>query len=151
MKNLFNGSLLFLLFVPLFSCREDPKPVDLLVDGCSGVSFYYLDNQSSRSLSVEFVSQSSLNGKIDPTTAIASKQRLLIGQDARAFGVVPRPTDTFSEVTLYATIDGVKQAVYQQNPVRNELWVKVKQNASNPDCGHYTVSHTLTVTDALLK
>ena len=149
MKNRFKYSLLLLLPV-LFSCHEDPDPVNPQLTECVGASFYYLDNQSGRNLSVGFTSLAILNAAIDSTAMVNSKQVTLIGQDA-IFGSIPKPTDTFARFNLYAFVDGKRTLVYTQRPVQDALWTKKKQNASDPDFGCQQVTYTLTITDALLQ
>lgn len=120
MKSRFKYTLLLLLPV-VFSCHEDP--VNPQTNECVGVSFYYLDNQSSRNVSVGFTSLAILNAAIDSTATANAKQITLIGQDA-SFGSIPKPTDTFSRFNLYALVDGKRVLVYAQRPVQDALWTK---------------------------
>ncbi len=151
MKTLLNGSSLLLLLLFVLGCHAEPvSPVDTRTDGCIGVSYYYLNNQSSRLLSIEFTALAWLNGKIDPSATVTSGKTVLIGQDA-IFGYIPRPTDTFTAFSLYAPVAGKKTLVYTQQPVKNELWANEKENPNDPDFGCYKVSYTLTITDDLLK
>ena len=145
-----NDSLLLLLFLFLFGCHnQSVSPVNTRTDGCVGVSYYHLDNQSSQPLSIDFTALARLNHPIDSPTAIPGRKAALIGQDA-AFGSIPRPTDTFTAFRLYSLADGKKRLVYTQQPVQNDLWTRKKENPGDPDFGCYTVSYTLTITDALL-
>lgn len=114
-----------------------------------GASFFYLDNQSSRTLWVAFTGPH-LNNQRDSTTAILPQQRVLIGQDAD-FGYMPKPADTFSSITLYTLVAGQKSAIYTQTPIQTGLWQKRKQNQTDPDFGCYQVDYTLAITDAVLK
>ena len=147
MKNL----LIFLLLFTITDCKEGNKDPDdkYIIHECVGASFYYLDNQSNKSFSIEFAAPI-LNEQIDTATVINVKQRVLIGQDA-SFGSIPRPTDTFSSFALYTSKDGKKTVVYRQDPVQNALWVKRKHNVMDPDNGCQQVDYTLTITDDLFK
>lgn len=145
MKNLLN----YLLILLLVSVGCQKESVDRRMDGCVGASFYYLDNQSSRALSVEFVGPI-LNSQLGSATVINPQQRALIGQDA-SFGSSPYPADTFSNFALSTLVDGKKSVVYTQNPVQTALWIKRKHNPTDPDFGCQKVDYTLTITDDLLK
>ena len=141
--------LVVMLFLGLATvgCKEETN--DYLIDECVGASFYYLDNQSTASLLVDF-GDPKLNQQIDTAMVINPGQLKLIGQDA-SFGSIPRPSETFKSFKLYKLADGKKTLVYQQNPVQNALWVKRKQNESDPDFGCQQVDNTLIVTDNMLK
>lgn len=138
--------LFILLFVSV-GCQKEL--IDQRIDECVGATFYYLDNQSSRSFSIEFVG-SVLNSQIDKATVITRQQRILIGQDAD-FGSNPHPAGTFSGFALYTMVDGVKTVIYRQAPVQTGLWVKRKHSPTDPDFGCQKVDYILTVTDELLK
>ncbi|MHA4739011.1 hypothetical protein [Dyadobacter sp. MSC1_007] len=145
MKN----SLIYLVMILLvgLGCKEEAPGDD---NGeCVGSAFYYLDNQSSRDLTVKFPDRG-LNRQIDTTTVIAAGKRMLMGQDA-SFGWIPFPNETFASFALYAVSDGVRSLVYKQDPVKAALWVKRKHNALDPDFGCFEVDYTLIVTDDMLK
>ena len=145
MKNQLTYLLIFLF--GSFGCHKES--VDTLVDGCVGATFYYLDNQSSRALSIQFAGPI-LNQQLDSATVIASQQRVLIGQDA-SFGSSPHPADTFTSFILYTLVAGKREVIYRQDPVQTALWLKQKQNPADPDYGCQRVAYTLTITNALLK
>src|SRR5688572_28644349 len=129
---------LFALFIIISAagCKESP---DKEFDECVGASYYYLDNQSTRSFSVQF-SGPDLNDQIAPATVVNPKMRVLIGQDSD-FGFIPAPSMTFSSFSLNTTVNGQKVTLYQQNPVKDSLWAKQKENASDPDFGCYSVDY----------
>ena len=116
MKTRLISSLLVTLF--LLGCRQDNDPSDLVMTECVGVTQYYLTNQSTRSLSVDFIGH--VDGAISPATLVNSQQTTLIGQDSR-FGAIPKPASTFSSVTLSTVTDEKITVIYTQSPVRNEL------------------------------
>ncbi|MCF0049109.1 hypothetical protein LXM25_03500 [Dyadobacter sp. LJ53] len=145
MKNYFFVALF--LAVTTLGCQKEPES-EVVVE-CIGASFYYLDNQSTGSLLVEF-GDPGLNQQIDSATVVKSGQRTLIGQDA-SFGSIPRPSETFARFELYTLLDGKKTLVYKQDPVENALWTKRKHNPNDPDFGCQQVDYTLRVTDAMLK
>jgi hypothetical protein len=147
MKNIFYCLFILVLFSNM-GCKEEPEPEQVRIEECVGSSFYYLDNQSSRSFFVEFLSPP-LNNQKD-TVAINVRQKVLIGQDA-SFGYIPRPADTFSNFTIYTLVNGKKNILYKQDPVANALWTKQKENLTDPDFGCQQVYYTLTITDDLLK
>ncbi|WP_439557620.1 hypothetical protein [Dyadobacter sp.] len=145
MKN-YSVAIIFLAFT-ILGCKE--KTDDYLISECVGASFYYLDNQSTANLLVDF-GDPGLNQQIDTATVINSGQRKLVGQDA-SFGSIPPPTETFASFELYKLSGGKKTLVYKQDPVQNSLWFKRKQNPNDPDFGCQQVDYTLRVTDAMLK
>ncbi|WP_026632192.1 hypothetical protein [Dyadobacter alkalitolerans] len=137
--------VLILIFVSL-GCRQEP---DLLEDGCIGASFFYLDNQSSENLLIDF-NGPVLNDQIDPASLVDPGNRMLIGQGA-SFGSIPPPSQTFTGFKLYRLSDGKKTLVYKQDPVDDTLWIKSKHNADDPDFGCQQVDYTLKVTQDILK
>ncbi|OIN57399.1 hypothetical protein [Arsenicibacter rosenii] len=146
MKNQLTCLLIFLLIGA--GCQKEP--IDQIIDECVGATFYYLDNQSSRALSIRFAGPH-LNSQIDSATVVNPKQRVLIGQDA-AFGASPHPADTFSSITLLSSVvNGKKTIVYTQAPVQTTLWTKQKRNPADPDFGCQEVYYSWTITDDLLK
>ncbi|GAB4000269.1 hypothetical protein GCM10028807_52720 [Spirosoma daeguense] len=144
-----NNQLTYLLIFLIVSLSCQNESVDRQIDGCVGATFYYLDNQSSRSLSVAFVGPV-LNQQLDSAMVIASGQRVLIGQDA-SFGSSPHPADTFTSFGLYTLVAGQRNVIYRQNPVQTALWLKRKHNPAEADHGCQKVDYTLTITNELLQ
>ncbi|MCF2488058.1 hypothetical protein [Dyadobacter sp. CY347] len=138
----------FVLMLILISqgCRQEP---DLLEDGCIGASFFYLDNQSSESLLVDFDGPM-LNDQIDTAALVDPGKRTLIGQGA-SFGSIPTPMQTFIGFELYKLSDGKKTLVYKQDPLEDTLWIKRKHNPDDPDFGCQQADYILKVTQDMLK
>jgi hypothetical protein len=146
-----NKSFLFLLIVLLLGTGCDKLPIigkNNRTDGCMGVAYYYIDNQSNRSFQLDFGSPG-LNDQLDSATVVQSGQRALIGQGAD-FGSVPSPISTFSKFQLYATINGADSIIYDQNPVVEALWSRQKRKAGQ-DFGCIEVDYILVITDELLS
>ncbi|SOD82003.1 hypothetical protein [Spirosoma fluviale] len=139
-----------LTFLSLFiwSCqRNTPDPTTGIVTECVGISDYLVNNQSSYDLSIELVFTPGLGSKTDTTQTVRRDEIKRIGTDSK-WGSIPKPVDTYSQLTLYRFIDGKKVSAYIQNPVLNVHWIKTKSRADDPDFGCQSVTHTLLISDA---
>ncbi|ATB29778.1 hypothetical protein [Melittangium boletus] len=101
-----------------------------------GSAKYFLDNQSSHALRVEWKTTGQLGSETEGVASVPSGTVRELRSDS-AFGVNPRPTDTFVSLTLYRTDTGGR--VYSQEPVRDEAWVSEREDSRTYGLTHHTL------------
>ncbi|SEL44069.1 hypothetical protein SAMN05444354_10645 [Stigmatella aurantiaca] len=129
-------SLLLVLLLPVLGCGSD----DMIEE--AGVSVFFLDNQSSHALRVEYTAL----GLDSPqrSASIPSGTQAQFKTDS-SFGSHPSPSETFQSLALYR--EGATSPSYLQQPVKDEPWAREKQDTRT----YGTVHFTLTVRDADLQ
>ncbi|WP_225413631.1 hypothetical protein [Stigmatella hybrida] len=134
--NLFK-SLLLVLLLPVLGCGSDDAVVEE-----AGLSVFFLDNQSSHALRVEYTAL----GLDSPqrSASIPSGTQAQFKTDS-AFGSHPSPSETFQSLALYR--EAAASPSYFQQPVKDEPWAREKQDTRT----YGTVHYTLTVRDADLQ
>ena len=142
MKFFFLSLPTLFVVVLLGACRKEPAPVE-----CAGNSDYFIRNESTHPLAIIFLTTPQLGSNIDSSKTVAAGQEIKIAETAM-IGYIPTPKDTFSELIFFRQVNGSKVVALRQNPVRDERWVKLKNNPADPDVGCYRVRYTLIVTGA---
>jgi hypothetical protein len=108
----------------------------------AGSADYYLDNQTSLDLTIEWTTSPGLGSETRQAGPVASGQSLKFQEDA-IIGQNPLPVDTFASLRLE---DDAGDVVYRQEPIRNDAW-QVERTEDVP-YGHAII--TLVITDDML-
>ncbi|PTL84870.1 hypothetical protein [Vitiosangium sp. GDMCC 1.1324] len=101
-----------------------------------GAATYFLDNQSSHVLRVEWKTTVQLGSETQNVGSVPSGTVKELLSDS-IFGVNPRPTDTFESLALYRVDTGGR--VYLQEPIRDEAWVSERKDSRYLGTTHHTL------------
>ena len=124
----------------LVACSSEPD--DEPIDEPAGSADYFLDNQTDRSLTIEWTTSAALGSQTRQAGPVACGQRLKFEEDG-IIGVNPLPLDTFSFLHLE---DDAGNVVYRQDPIDNDLWLV--ERTDDASYGHASI--TLVITEDLL-
>ncbi|EPX64384.1 hypothetical protein D187_005518 [Cystobacter fuscus DSM 2262] len=100
-----------------------------------GVATYFLDNQSSHALRVEWKTSPQLDSETGQKSVPSGTVRELFSDSH--FGVNPLPTDTFASLAIYRVDTGGR--VYLQEPIRVEAWHRERKDSRLYGLTHYTL------------
>lgn len=109
----------------------------------AGSADYFLDNQTSLDLTIEWTTSPGLGSETRQAGPVASGQRLKFQED----GIIdqnPLPVDTFASLHLE---DAAGNVVYRQEPVVNDAWDV--ERTDDVTYGHANI--TLVITDDMLQ
>ena len=113
----------------LAACRGEQP-----IDEPAGSADYFLDNQTDRSLSIEWTTSSALGSETRRAGPVAAGQILKFEEDG-IIGVNPLPDDTFASVRLE---DDAGNVVYRQEPIDNDAWLV--ERADDASYGHANIT-----------
>ncbi|MDC0708644.1 hypothetical protein POL68_09205 [Stigmatella sp. ncwal1] len=127
----FPQCLLLLLMIPAFGCGPEYVVEE------AGLARYFLDNQSSHALRIEWTGAPPApteppNGQVVP----GGTRRQFI--EDGMFGGRPNPSNTFQSLALYRV--DASSPDYLQEPIQNERWVEEIVDPGTYGIAHYTLN-----------
>ena len=121
MQNLKSIVCCIILVLSIWSCNNDPTGEH------GGIAAYYVHNQSDFDLDIEFLTGPGLGSMIDSSKSVNSNSFILILEDG-IIGGDPKPSDSFSSLKLFTSVDTTKKLVFKLDPVDDESWDILDQN-----------------------
>jgi hypothetical protein len=111
-------------------------PREPVIDGEVAAATYFLDNQSSHALRVEWKTTAQFGGETGQASVPSGTVRELLSDSL--FGVnPPLPTETFDSLALYRVDTGAR--VYLQEPIRDDAWRSERTDSRRYGFTHHTL------------